>query len=52
LGGKPFRSFNVIDDFNREAMNVTLDTRLTKQRIIRELTKLIEWRGKLKPYRF
>jgi putative transposase len=46
IGGKPFRSFNVIDDFNREVMNVTLDTSLTSQRIIRELNKLIEWRGK------
>ena len=26
--GWPFRSFNVIDDFNREALNITIDTRL------------------------
>lgn len=46
INGKSFRAFNVIDDFNREALNITLDTSLTSQRVIRELEKLIEWRGK------
>ena len=46
INGRPFRSFNVIDDFNREALNITLDTSLTSQRVIRELEKLIDWRGK------
>ena len=46
INGSPFRSFNVIDDFNREALNITLDTCLTSQRVIRELEKVIEWRGK------
>jgi putative transposase len=46
IGGKAFRSFNIIDDFNREVLNITLDTSLTSHRIIRELDKLIEWRGK------
>jgi len=46
INGVPFRSFNVIDDFNREALNITLDKSLTSQRVIRELEKLIEWRGK------
>lgn len=46
INGVKFRSFNVIDDFNREALNVTLDMSLTSQRVIRELEKLIEWRGK------
>ena len=46
MGGKPFRSFNIIDDFNREVLNITIDTSLTSLRVIRELTKLIEWRGK------
>ena len=48
IGGKPFRSFNVIDEFNRESLNITLDTSLPGPRIIRELDKLIEWRGKPK----
>lgn len=44
--GRPFRSFNVIDDYNREALNITLDTSLPSVRVIRELEQLIEWRGK------
>lgn len=45
INGKSFRVFNVIDDFNREGLNITLDTSLTSLRVIRELEKLIEWRG-------
>jgi putative transposase len=44
--GKPFRAFNVIDDFNREVLTISIDTSLTSLRVIRELNKLIEWRGK------
>lgn len=43
---KPFRAFNVIDDFNREALNVTMAKSITSLRVIRELEQLIEWRGK------
>ena len=44
-GGK-FRTFNVIDDFNREGLNITFGTSITSLRVIRELDKLIDWRGK------
>lgn len=44
--GKPFRAFNVIDDFNREVLTIAIDTSLTSERVIRELGKLIEWRGR------
>lgn len=44
--GVKFRTFNVIDDFNREALNITLGTSITSRRVMRELEKLIEWRGK------
>lgn len=44
--GRTFRSFNVIDDFNREALNITIDTSLNSGRVIRELNQLIDWRGK------
>ena len=44
--GKPFRAFNVIDDFNREALNITIAKSITSERVIMELEKLIEWRGK------
>ena len=44
--GVKFRTFNVIDDFNREALNITLGTSITSRRVIRELERLIDWRGK------
>jgi len=44
--GKTIRTLNVIDDFNREALSITIDTSLPAMRVIRELNKLLEWRGK------
>lgn len=44
--GKTIRTLNVIDDFNREALSIIVDTSLPAQRVIRELDKLLEWRGK------
>lgn len=40
-----FRSFNIIDDYNRGALNITVDTSLTSKRIISQLDQLIAWRG-------
>lgn len=45
IDGDPFRSFNIIDDFNREALHITLDRSIPSKRVIRELDKLVEWRG-------
>lgn len=45
INGKSFRAFNVIDDYNREALNITMNKGLSSKRITRELDKLIEWRG-------
>jgi len=44
--GKTIRTLNIMDDFNREALSITADTSLPASRVIRELNKLIEWRGK------
>jgi putative transposase len=44
--GKAFRSFNLLDDFNREALNITIDTSLSSKGVIREVNNLIDWRGK------
>lgn len=44
--GRRFRTFNVIDDFNREALRIEVDTSLTAHRIVRALDELIEIRGK------
>ena len=43
--GKPFRTFNIIDDFNREALNITVSKSITSERVVKELTQLTEWRG-------
>ena len=43
--GKRFRTFNVIDDFNREILCVEIDTSLTGKRLIRVFEKLKKERG-------
>ena len=44
--GRRFRTFNVLDDFNREALRIEVDTSLPARRIVRALDELIELRGK------
>jgi putative transposase len=44
--GKKFRTFNVIDDFNREALGIEVDFSLPAERVTRSLEYIIEWRGK------
>ena len=49
--GKPFRTFNVLDDYNREGLGIEVDFGLPSGRIIRTLDQIIEWRGKPKVIR-
>jgi putative transposase len=49
--GRSFRLFNVIDDFNREALGIEIDFSLPSERVIRALNQIIEWRGKPKAIR-
>ena len=44
--GRSNRLFNVIDDFNREALGIEADFSLPSERVIRSLEQIIEWRGK------
>ena len=44
--GRCFRTFNVIDDFNREGLCIDVDFSLPSERVIRALDQVIEWRGK------
>jgi putative transposase len=44
--GRRFRTFNVMDDFNRESLAIEIDTRLPAPRVVRALDQLIEIRGK------
>jgi len=46
INGRKFRTLNIIDDFNREILQIAIDTSLNSQRVIRELEQLISWRGK------
>lgn len=44
--GRSYRLFNVIDDFNREALAIDIDLSLPAERVVRALDQIIEWRGK------
>jgi putative transposase len=44
--GRKFRTFNVLDDYNREGLGIEVDFSLPSQRVIRTLERIIEWRGK------
>ena len=44
--GRSYRLFNVIDDFNREALGIEADFSLLSERVIRSLEQIIEWRDK------
>lgn len=44
--GRKFRTFNVIDDFNREALGIEIDHFLPTGRVIRALEQIIDCRGK------
>ena len=43
--GRPFRTFNVLDDYNREGLGIEVDFSLPSARITRVLDQIIEWRG-------
>ena len=44
-GGRRFRTFNIIDDFNRECLTVEVDTSITGRRLIRVFERLRSERG-------
>jgi len=43
---RSFRTFNVLDDYNREGLGIEVDFSLPSTRVIRSLEQIIEWRGK------
>ena len=43
--GRSFRTFNVIDDFNREGLWIEVDASLPAERITRVLDMIASWRG-------
>lgn len=44
--GRSIRTFNVIDDYNREGLAIDVDLSMPSLRVIRSLEQIIEWRGK------
>ena len=44
--GRRFQTFNVLDDFNCEALRIEIDTNLPARRIVRALTELNEIGGR------
>jgi putative transposase len=40
--GRTFRMFNVVDDFNREALGIEVDFSLPSEQVIRSLEQIIE----------
>ncbi|GAA3536402.1 hypothetical protein GCM10022394_15040 [Zobellella aerophila] len=40
-----FRTFNVVDDFNREVLAIEIDLNMPAPRIIWVLERIIAWRG-------
>ncbi len=43
--GRPIRTLNIIDDFNREGLWIEVDTSLPAARVVRILDMLALWRG-------
>lgn len=43
--GRVFRTLNVIDDYNREALWIEVDSSLPAERVVRVLEQLMDWRS-------
>ena len=43
--GRRFRTFNVVDDYNREALAIEVDLNLPSARVVRALERIVAWRG-------
>lgn len=43
--GRRFRTFNVVEDFNREALAIEVDLNLPAERVVRVLERVATWRG-------
>lgn len=46
LSGRKFRVLNLLDDYNREALAIEVDTSFRAERVIRVLEQIVKWRGK------
>jgi putative transposase len=46
VSGRKFRVLNLLDDYNREALAIEVDTSFRSERVIRVLEQIVKWRGK------
>ena len=46
VDSRKLRTFNVLDDYNREGLGIEVDLSLPSARVFRSLEQIIEWRGK------
>ena len=44
--GRKFRTLNILDDYNREALAVEADYSFPSSRVVEMIKRVIEWRGK------
>ncbi|HEX7494713.1 MAG TPA: DDE-type integrase/transposase/recombinase [Bacteroidales bacterium] len=44
--GRKFRTFNILDDYNREALAIEVDYSFPSLKAIERVKRVIEWRGK------
>lgn len=44
--GRKFRTLNIIDDYNREALALEIDYSFPSAKVVQMLNRVIEWRGK------
>jgi putative transposase len=51
MSGRKFRTFNLMDDYNREVLAIEIDTSLPAERVVRVLEQTTRWRGKPKRIR-
>lgn len=43
--GRPFRTFNILEDFNREAIHIEVDTSITSARLVRIFERIAQERA-------
>lgn len=44
--GRKFRTLNILDDFNREALAIEVDYSFPAEKVVRLVNRVIAWRGK------
>ena len=44
--GRKFRTFNIIDDYNREALAIEVEFSFPAYKVVKFVKRVIEWRGK------